>query len=69
MTSLDELMTKYVGPINRDADGELFADADGDINLVLELLTDAALAQGWRPAELADVMVAYGEFIRETNAD
>ena len=66
MTSLDELMIKYVGPIDRGEDGKRFYDADGGINLVLEHLTDAALAQGWHPAELADVMVAYGEFIRES---
>jgi len=66
MTSLDELMIKYVKPIDRDEDGKRFYDADEGINLVLEHLTDAALAQGWNPAELADVMIAYGEFVRES---
>jgi hypothetical protein len=67
MANLDKLMIEYVEPICRDTDGKRFYDADGGINLVLEHLTDAALAQGWYPAEIAEVMVAYGEFIRETN--
>jgi len=66
MTSLDELMIKYVEPINRDENGKRFYDADGGINLVLEHLTDAALARGWSYAELADVMIAYGEFVRKS---
>jgi hypothetical protein len=61
---LEMLIAEWVDPPKRCERGIPHGDADGGINWVLERLVTVALVQGWRPSELADVLTAYADYVR-----